>query len=134
MSKVFKMNNRIGNESLSMKSKSLSKISDNNSEGSFIQNTSNDQHQGNMSMMKKKKKNNNMIQVNMKKGPLATQHPGYFADLKNENNYKQSFNSDADDNTAQSMKAMLNKSFLNPVNNSFLYNPNSSLPPIFNPI
>lgn len=32
------------------------------------------------------------------------------------------------------MKAMLNKSYLNPVNNSFLYNPNSSLPPIFNPI
>lgn len=34
----------------------------------------------------------------MKKGPLATQHHGYFADFKNENNYKHSFNSDAEDN------------------------------------
>lgn len=29
---------------------------------------------------------------------------------------------------------MLNKSYLQPGSNSFMYNPNSSLPPIFNPI
>lgn len=57
MSKVFKMNHPVGMDSLSMKSKSLSKISDNNSEGSFIHNTSNNDQTGTISMMKKKKKN-----------------------------------------------------------------------------
>ena len=88
MSKVFKMNNRQGNDSLSMKSKSLSKISDNNSEGSYLQNQSNDvNNQGQMTFMKKQKKktNNMMYGGNMKKGPLATQHHGYFADFKNDN-------------------------------------------------
>lgn len=56
-----------------MKSKSLSKISDNNSEGSYVHNQSNDVNPGNQTFMKKKKKSNNMMIGNVKKGiPLAT--------------------------------------------------------------
>jgi hypothetical protein len=50
---------------------------------------------------KKKKKNH---YINMKKGPLATQHSGgNFADLKIDNSKHQTFNSDFEDNVASSV-------------------------------
>ena len=58
MSKVFRMTQK-AHESMSVNSKSMSKISDNASP--------------NYQYPKKKKKNQ---YVNMKKGPLATQHSG----------------------------------------------------------
>lgn len=65
---------------MSVNSKSMSKISDNASEGSFKQHHSNDGPQF------KKKKNKIYNIPNVKKGPLATQHSGgNFADLKIEN-------------------------------------------------
>jgi hypothetical protein len=85
----------------------MSKISDNVSDGSFNNQYSNDIGTGSVGMAgaayaysKKKKKNHN---INMKKGPLATQHSGgKFADLKIENSKHQTFNSDFEDNGASS--------------------------------
>ena len=83
MSKVFRMTQK-AHESMSVNSKSMSKISDNVSEGSFNNQYSNDVNAStNYAYPKKKKKNH---YINMKKGPLATQHSGgNFADLKIEN-------------------------------------------------
>ena len=80
MSKVFRMTQK-AHESMSVNSKSMSKISDNVSEGSFKQHHSND------GPNYKKKKQTKIYNIpNMKKGPLATQHSGgNFADLKIEN-------------------------------------------------
>ena len=81
MSKVFRMTQK-AHESMSVNSKSMSKISDNASDGSFNNQYSGDAS-GNYVYPKKKKKN---TYINMKKGPLATQHSGgNFADLKIEN-------------------------------------------------
>lgn len=81
MSKVFRMTQK-AHESMSVNSKSMSKISDNASDGSFNNQYSGDAS-GNYAYPKKKKKN---TYINMKKGPLATQHSGgNFADLKIEN-------------------------------------------------
>lgn len=68
---------------MSVNSKSMSKISDNASDGSFNQGQfSNDLGSG----FPKKKKTKGHHYINMKKGPLATQHSGgNFADLKIEN-------------------------------------------------
>ena len=82
MSKVFRMTQK-AHESMSVNSKSMSKISDNASDGSFNNQYSGDAS-GNYAYPNKKKKKNTYI--NMKKGPLATQHSGgNFADLKIEN-------------------------------------------------
>jgi hypothetical protein len=83
MSKVFRMTQK-AHESMSVNSKSMSKISDNASEGSFNNQYNNDVNgSANYAYPKKKKKNQ---YINMKKGPLATQHSGgQFADLKIEN-------------------------------------------------
>lgn len=94
-------------ESMSVNSKSMSKISDNVSDGSFNNQYSNDIGSGSVGVggaayvySKKKKKNH---YINMKKGPLATQHSGgNFADLKIENSKHQTFNSDFEDNVASS--------------------------------
>ena len=76
---------------------------------------------------KKKKKN---AYINMKKGPLATQHSGgNFADLKVENSKHQTFNSDFEDNLSNSVAGGIGK---NHHNSSFMQNP-SLLPPIFQP-
>ena len=94
MSKVFRMTQK-AHESMSVNSKSMSKISDNVSDGSFNNQYSNDvggsvgvigagNHGAGIFVYKKKKNKNHYI--NMKKGPLATQHSGgNFADLKIEN-------------------------------------------------
>ena len=93
MSKLFRMTQK-AHESMSVNSKSMSKISDNVSDGSFHNQYSNDHATGSVGIAnanasyiyntKKKKKNHHYI--NMKKGPLATQHSGgQFADLKIEN-------------------------------------------------
>ena len=59
---------------MSVNSKSMSKISDNASDGSFNQGQfSNDAN--NAGFPKKKKKHGGHF-INMKKGPLATQHSG----------------------------------------------------------
>ena len=55
---------------MSVNSKSMSKISDNASEGSFNNQYSNDGNQANFLYNKKKKKPYGAL--NMKKGPLAT--------------------------------------------------------------
>lgn len=83
MSKVFRMTQK-AHESMSVNSKSMSKISDNASDGSFNNQYSNEINtSGNYIYPKKKKKN---AYLNMKKGPLATQHSGgNFADLKIDN-------------------------------------------------
>ena len=89
MSKMFRMTQK-AHESMSVNSKSMSKISDNVSDGSFNNQYSNDIGSGSVGVpgaayiySKKKKKNH---YINMKKGPLATQHSGgNFADLKIEN-------------------------------------------------
>mmetsp|Transcript_10429 Transcript_10429/g.17510 ORF Transcript_10429/g.17510 Transcript_10429/m.17510 type:complete len:164 (+) Transcript_10429:423-914(+) len=83
MSKVFRMTQK-AHESMSVNSKSMSKISDNASDGSFNNQYSNEINaSGNYIYPKKKKKN---AYINLKKGPLATQHSGgNFADLKIEN-------------------------------------------------
>ena len=77
MSKVFRMTQK-AHESMSVNSKSMSKISDNASDGSFNNQYSNDNGSGSGNYMypKKKKKNAYMGGINMKKGPLATQHSG----------------------------------------------------------
>jgi hypothetical protein len=75
-------------ESMSVNSKSMSKISDNASDGSFNNQYSNDANiNGSYQYPKKKKGGKNAYSnMNMKKGPLATQHSGgNFADLKIEN-------------------------------------------------
>ena len=54
---------------MSVNSKSMSKISDNASDGSFNNQYSGDGGGGNYAYPKKKKKN---TYINMKKGPLAT--------------------------------------------------------------
>ena len=87
MSKVLRMTQK-AHESMSVNSKSMSKISDNASDGSFNNHMNNELNNSgsgaNYQYPKKKKKNNHYI--NMKKGPLATQHSGgNFADLKIEN-------------------------------------------------
>jgi hypothetical protein len=64
---------------MSVHSKSLSKISDNQSDGSFNNQYSNEINgsgSGNYLYPKKKKKNQYMNGINMKKGALATQHSG----------------------------------------------------------
>jgi hypothetical protein len=110
---------------MSVNSKSMSKISDNASEGSFRHQYSND-NAGPGNYHVKKKKKNVMFGLNMKKSPLATQHSGgNFADLKIDNNKNQTFNSDFEDNMSQSV---INKSHLH--NNSLMQN-QSLLPPIF---
>lgn len=75
MSKVFRMTQK-AHESMSVNSKSMSKISDNVSDGSFNNQYSNDIGSGSVGVggaayvySKKKKKNH---YINMKKGPLAT--------------------------------------------------------------
>lgn len=105
MSRMFRMTQK-AHESMSMNSKSMSRISDNVSEGSFNNQYSNEFGTGSVGMAgaayaysKKKKKGHLM---NMKKGPLATQHSGNFADLKIENSKHQTFNSDFEDNLASS--------------------------------
>ena len=70
MSKMFRMTQK-AHESMSVNSKSMSKISDNASEGSFKHQYSND-GAGHVSFNTKKKKKNVMFGLNMKKGPLAT--------------------------------------------------------------
>lgn len=105
MSKVFRMTQK-AHESMSVNSKSMSKISDNASDGSFNNQYSNDNGSGSGNYMypKKKKKNAYMGGINMKKGPLATQHSGgQFADLKIENSKHQTFNSDFEDNVGGSV-------------------------------
>jgi len=78
MSKVFRVTQK-AHESMSVNSKSQSKFSDNASEGSF---NNHENPSGSYAYPKKKKKHF----LNMKKGPLATQHSGgNFADLKIEN-------------------------------------------------
>jgi len=74
-------------ESMSVNSKSMSKISDNASDGSFNNQYSNDQaHGANYAYKQKKQKTKYGVGLNMKKGPLATVHSGAnFADLKIEN-------------------------------------------------
>ena len=82
---------------MSVNSKSMSKISDNVSDGSFNNQYNNEPGSGNYMYPKKQKKTKQYI--NMKKGPLATQHSGgQFADLKIENSKHQTFNSDFEDN------------------------------------
>lgn len=82
MSKVFRMTNQKGHESQSVNSKSMSKISDNGSEGSFNHQNNSEAHAN--FIKKKKKKNGMMYGLNMKKGPLATQNSGgnFGADFK----------------------------------------------------
>lgn len=95
---------------MSVNSKSMSKISDNASEGSFKHQYSND-GAGHIGFNMKKKKKNVMFGHNMKKGPLATQHSGgNFGDLKIENSKNQTFNSDFEDN--MSYPGIVNKSNL----------------------
>ena len=65
----------------------------------------------------------------MKKGPLATQHFGNFADLKIDNSKNQTFNSDFEDNMSSSVTGGMGKNYLN---SSFMNN-QSLLPPIFQP-
>ena len=93
---------------MSVNSKSMSKISDNVSEGSFNNQYSNDVNaSANYAYPKKKKKNH---YINMKKGPLATQHSGgQFADLKIENSKHQTFNSDFEDNVSSSIAGGISK-------------------------
>ena len=99
---------------MSVNSKSMSKISDNASEGSFKQ-----QHSNDGPSFKQKKKN--MIYAgnfNMKKGPLATQiSGGNFGDLKIENSKHQTFNSDFEDNLSSSVAHIKNNSNSTFVNN-----------------
>lgn len=83
---------------MSVNSKSMSKISDNASEGSFKHQYSND-GSGHGSYNMKKKKKNHIHGLNMKKGALATQHSGgNFGDLKVDQSKNQTFNSDFEDN------------------------------------
>lgn len=91
---------------MSVNSKSMSKISDNASDGSFNNQYSNDANvNGSYQYPKKKKGSKNAYSnMNMKKGPLATQHSGgNFADLKIENSKHQTFNSDFEDNVSSSV-------------------------------
>ena len=110
----------------------MSKISDNASDGSFNNHFNaelNNSATGNNYIYPKKKKKNHYI--NMKKGPLATQHSGgNFADLKIENSKHQTFNSDFEDNVASSVNGGINSK--NHHNSSFMNN-QSLLPPIFQP-
>lgn len=55
----------------------------------------------------------------MKKGPLATQHFGNFADLKIDNSKNQTFNSDFEDNMSSSVTGGMGKNYLN---SSFMNN------------
>lgn len=74
-------------ESMSVNSKSMSKISDNASDGSFNNQFTNEMNTsgGPNYIYPKKKKNKNQY-INMKKGPLATTNSGgNFADLKIDN-------------------------------------------------
>ena len=75
MSKVFRMTQK-DHESMSVNSKSMSKISDNASDGSFNNQYSNDVAgvNGSYQYPKKNKKGtkNAYNNMNMKKGPLAT--------------------------------------------------------------
>lgn len=79
MSKVFRMTQK-AHESMSVNSKSMSKISDNASDGSFNNQFNNEMNTSGIAAPNyhypKKKKNKNQQYVNMKKGPLATQHSG----------------------------------------------------------
>lgn len=111
---------------MSVNSKSMSKISDNVSDGSFNNQYNNEINaSGNYLYPKKKKKNTQFI--NMKKGPLATQHSGgNFADLKIENSKHQTFNSDFEDNVGSSVGPTMKGHH----NSSFMQN-QSLLPPIF---
>ena len=119
---------------MSVNSKSMSKISDNASDGSFNNQFNNEMNTSGIpapsyQYPKKKKKNQ---YVNMKKGPLATQHSGgQFADLKIENSKHQTFNSDFEENLGQSVQGAIGGS-KNPHNSSFMHN-QSLLPPIFQP-
>lgn len=70
--------------------------------------------------------------MNMKKGPLATQHSGgNFADLKIENSKHQTFNSDFEDNVSSSVAGGIGGKASHH-NSSFMQN-QSLLPPIFQP-
>lgn len=115
---------------MSVNSKSMSKISDNVSDGSFNNQYNNEVNaSGNFLYPKKKKKYQQ--NVNMKKGPLATQHSGgNFADLKIENSKHQTFNSDFEDNVGGSVGPGGAKGHHH--NSSFMQN-QSLLPPIFQP-
>jgi len=120
MSKAFRMTQK-AHESMSVNSKSMSKISDNASDGSFNNQYSNDQHGGNYIFKQKKKKN--AYSINMKKGPLATQHSGgNFADLKIENSKHQTFNSDFEDIVSNSVTGGIGKGAAAHHNSSFMQN------------
>ena len=109
---------------MSVNSKSMSKISDNASDGSFNNQYNNDSHAG--SYIYKPKKKKNAYSINMKKGPLATQHSGgNFADLKIENSKHQTFNSDFEDIVSNSVGGPKQHH-----NSSFMQN-QGMLPPIF---
>lgn len=104
---------------MSVNSKSMSKISDNASDGSFNNQYSGDAG-GNYAYPKKKKKN---TYINMKKGPLATQHSGgNFADLKIENSKHQTFNSDFEDNVSSSVAGGIGGKPAAHHNSSFMQN------------
>lgn len=105
---------------MSVNSKSMSKISDNASDGS-LGNANNDSQVG--SYIYKPKKKKNAYSINMKKGPLATQHSGgNFADLKIDNSKHHTFNSDFED--------IVSSSVGKGHHNSFMQN-QGMLPPIF---
>ena len=136
MSKIFRMTTK-PHESMSVNSKSMSKISDNASEGSL---------QTGIELpgfpKKNKKKPHKHHYLNMKKGPLATQHSGAFADLKIENSRQvaQGFNSDFESVGGSSSIAKSHRkneplvgSKVSHHNSSFMQN-QSLLPPIFQPI
>jgi len=110
----------------------MSKISDNVSDGSFNNQYNNEVNASGNFLYPKKKKNKNQQYINMKKGPLATQHSGgNFADLKIENSKHQTFNSDFEDNVGGSVGPN-GGSKGHHHNSSFMQN-QSVLPPIFQP-
>lgn len=132
MSKVFRMTQK-AHESMSVNSKSMSKISDNASDGSFNNQFTNEMNTsgGPNYIYPKKKKSKNQY-INMKKGPLATTNSGgNFADLKIDNSKHQTFNSDFEDNVGSSVQGGIGGK-TNFHNSSFMNN-QSLLPPIFQP-